>query len=166
METTVNFQNRKINWIKLIMCVLGVIIIGSISGLANIGNIETWYAGLEKPSFNPPNSIFAPVWTTLYGLMGVGLYLIWYAPQSKARSQGVKVFFIQLSFNFCWSFIFFYFHQPGLAAIEIVLLWGLIVYMINRFYQVSKVAAYLQVPYLLWVSFATVLNISIWWLNH
>ncbi|WP_200975482.1 TspO/MBR family protein [Echinicola sp. 20G] len=166
METTVNFDNQKINWIKLIMCVLGVVIVGSISGLANIGNIETWYAGLEKPSFNPPNSIFAPVWTSLYALMGLGLYLIWRKNQSRPRSQALIVFFIQLVFNFCWSFIFFYFHQPGLAAIEIVLLLGLIVYMINRFYQVSKVAAYLQVPYLLWVSFATVLNISIWWLNH
>ncbi|GAB3658095.1 TspO/MBR family protein [Echinicola sediminis] len=165
MDKSINFQKLDINWLKLLGCVLGVIVLGSISGLANMGNIETWYAGLEKPDFNPPNSIFGPVWTLLYGLMGLGLYIILSSPKSKERSQALRLFFIQLFFNFCWSFIFFYFHQPGLAAIEIIVLWGLILMMIQRFYRVNKAAAYLQLPYILWVSFAAVLNISIWWLN-
>ncbi|GGZ35577.1 sensory protein TspO [Echinicola pacifica] len=165
METILGVQKEKINWIHLILCIAGIVIIGSISGIANIGNIETWYSTLEKPGFNPPNNLFGPVWTILYGLMGLSLYLIWVSPAGKERRDALKVFFIQLVFNFCWSFIFFYFHLIGLAAIEILILWGMIIYMIRSFAAINKWAAYLQVPYLAWVSFASILNISIWWLN-
>lgn len=165
MDTILDFQKNKINWLKLLVCVLGIVLLGSISGLANIGNIQTWYAGLEKPSFNPPNSVFGPVWTTLYALMGLSLYLIWQSPKTAQRTKSLRIFFVQLVFNFCWSFIFFYFHLPGLAAIEILLLWGMILWMILSFYKINHWAAYLQIPYILWVSFASILNISIWWLN-
>ncbi|WP_186755812.1 TspO/MBR family protein [Echinicola salinicaeni] len=165
MDTILDFQKNKINWLKLLICVLGIVLLGSISGLANIGNIQTWYAGLEKPSFNPPNSVFGPVWTALYALMGVSLYLIWQSPKTAQRTKSLKIFFVQLVLNFCWSFIFFYFHLPGFAAIEILILWGMILWMILSFHKINHWAAYIQIPYLLWVSFASVLNISIWWLN-
>ncbi|MDN3668866.1 TspO/MBR family protein [Echinicola jeungdonensis] len=165
MDSTKNHNHKKIHWPRLLMYILGIIMAGSISGLANVGNIQTWYASLEKPIFNPPNSIFGPVWTLLYALMGLGLYMIWESPKSKGRNLALSLFFVQLILNFCWSFIFFYFHQPSWAALEILVLWALILLMINRFYKVNKWAAYLQIPYILWVSFASVLNISIWWLN-
>ncbi|AWW31054.1 tryptophan-rich sensory protein [Echinicola strongylocentroti] len=165
MDTTGNVSGKKINWLHLLLFVAAVVLMGSIAGVANAGNITTWYAELEKPSFNPPNSLFGPVWTVLYALMGLGLYLIWNAPKSEKRKRALQVFVVQFVLNFCWSFIFFYFHLIGWAAVEIVLLLGMIIWMIVSFKAVSKWAAYLQFPYLLWVSFATLLNISIWWLN-
>lgn len=154
-----------IQWQPLIICVLGTMIIGSISGIANAGTIDTWYANLIKPSFNPPNWIFGPVWTLLYLLMGVGLYLIYTSPSSAARTQALRLFMLQLLLNFAWSFLFFYFKSPLLAFIEIILLWITIILMIRAFLQVYPGAGWLQLPYLAWVSFASVLNFSIWYLN-
>ncbi|AGA77767.1 tryptophan-rich sensory protein [Echinicola vietnamensis DSM 17526] len=166
MDTKGKASGKKINWLHLLGFMFGVMVIGSLAGIANAGNITTWYATLEKPPFNPPNSLFGPVWTVLYALMGVGIYLVWKSPDSPQRKKAIQVFIVQLVLNFCWSFIFFYFHLIGWAAIEIVLLLGMIIWMILIFRRVDKLAAYLQLPYLLWVSFATLLNVSIWWLNR
>lgn len=158
-------NTTRIHWTVLLICVLGTVAIGSISGLANAGHIDTWFAGLEKPSFNPPNWLFGPVWTLLYILMGIGLYLVYMAPASPLRMKAIRWFVLQLILNFTWSFLFFYFKSPALAFVEIILLWISILLMVISFHKVSPMAARLQWPYFAWVSFASILNGSIWYLN-
>ncbi len=131
------------------------------------GGFQSWYAAIEKPAFTPPGWVFGPVWTTLYILMGVAAFLIW---RRGLRSPTVQValgwFLGQLVLNALWSPVFFGWHRIGLALVIILLLWAAIVMTLYGFSRVSKVAAGLLVPYLLWVSFAAVLNASIWWLNR
>ena len=128
--------------------------------------IPTWYASLSKPGFNPPGWLFGPVWVLLYMMMGLASYLIW---QKRGTAGLVRpaliLFFIHLSLNALWSVIFFGFKNPGLAFIEIIILWGTIALLIFMFGKIDRRAAYLMVPYILWVSFAAVLNFSIWRLN-
>lgn len=152
-------------YLKLILCLLGPLAIGAISGLATSSSINNWYLTLNKPSFNPPNYLFGPVWTFLYLLMGVSLFLIIEAPGSIDKQKALIIFTIQIFLNFCWSFLFFKFHWPGIALVEIILIWSSILSMIITFRKLNKIAAYIQIPYLLWVSFATILNASIWYLN-
>ncbi len=140
--------------------------IGAIAGLFTADAIPDWYATLNRPSFNPPNWLFGPVWTALYLIMGFSLFLIWKQNPNKERNRAMLVFLIQLALNFCWSFIFFYFHLIGFALIEIVLLWTSIVFMLVLFYKIKPVAAYINIPYLVWVTFATVLNASYFFLNR
>ena len=156
---------QKINWILLLACVVGVLLTGFISGVGTAAGMNGWYETLRKPSFNPPDYLFGPVWTLLYILMGVALYLILQSPQSNYRTFAIGIFSFQLFLNFCWSFLFFYFHRPDIALIEIILLWLTILIMIFQFYNISPIASFLQIPYLLWVSFATVLNAALWYLN-
>ena len=151
--------------LKFIVALALPLSIGAISGFFTSAAIPNWYADLNRPSISPPNAVFGPVWTMLYILMGVSFYIIWCQPKSKQRKNALKIFFIQLVLNFAWSFIFFYFNQIGLAFIEIILLWTSILLMIKAFYQLKPVAAYLNIPYLLWVSFATVLNGAYFFLN-
>ena len=153
------------NTVKLILCLLLPLSVGSVAGIATAGGVNTWYETLNKPSFNPPNYLFGPVWTVLYILMGISLYLILKAPKTALRKQAVVIFGIQLGLNFCWSFLFFQFHLPGVSFIEILALLISIIIMIRAFKKINKTAAYLQIPYLLWVSFASVLNGAIWYLN-
>ena len=152
-------------FITLLICLLIPLSIGGISGFATAASITDWYATLNKPSFNPPNYLFAPVWTTLYALMGISLFIIWRSPTGRMRNNALVIFAVQITLNFFWSFLFFKFKLPGVALIEIVLLWTSILMMIIFFKRVSKLAAFLQIPYLLWVSFASVLNAAIWFLN-
>jgi translocator protein len=153
------------NLFAIIICIAIPLIVGGISGTVTSGSENDWYASLEKPVFNPPDWIFGPVWTLLYLLMGISLYLIWKRPPSPLRKRALVIFGVQLLLNAAWSFIFFYFQLPGWALVEIIFLWIFIWAMIIVFSKINKVAAYLQVPYLLWVTFAMVLNASIWWLN-
>jgi len=153
------------NTTKLIICIIIPLAVGAISGYATVTSISTWYATLNKPSFNPPNYIFGPVWTTLYLLMGISLYMVVRTTSNKDRRRATALFAVQLTLNFFWSFLFFTFHQTGLALINIGLLWLSIAGMIWAFYQVNKTAALLQIPYIMWVSFASVLNAAIWVLN-
>lgn len=153
------------NSIKLIICITVPLLIGGISGYATATSINDWYVGINKPSFNPPNYLFGPVWTTLYILMGISFYMILQSPSTEFIKKAIVIFCTQLFLNFCWSFIFFKFQLLGLAFIEIILMWVSIVTMITVFYKINKTAALLQIPYLLWVSFASVLNGSIWFLN-
>lgn len=150
---------------KLIVSIALPLAVGAIAGYYTTKNIPGWYETLQFPSFRPPNSVFGPVWTTLYLLMGIGCYLIWKKPLSPIRSAALRAYGLQLFINGLWSFIFFFFKQIGLAVIVIAILWILIVYMISWFKRLSNWAAFIQIPYLLWVSFATVLNIAIWQLN-
>lgn len=150
---------------KLILSLISIVGLGSLGGIFTIAEIPTWYAGLNKPSFNPPNWIFGPMWTTLYVLMGISFYLIWRLPVSVIRKKAIRVFVIQFALNFCWSIIFFSLHEIGWAFIEIIAMWVFILLTIIQFRKLSTLAAILLIPYLLWVSFASILNGSIWQLN-
>lgn len=152
--------------IKLIVSLVLPLGLGSIAGIFAAPSVPEWYATLNRPSFNPPVWIFGPVWTTLYFLMGISLFLIWKQDTSKERNLAILVFMFQLLFNFSWSFIFFYFNMIGFALIEIILLWISIVIMLVLFYKIKPIAAYINIPYLLWVTFATVLNGSYFLLNR
>jgi tryptophan-rich sensory protein len=152
--------------IRLIVAVLLPVLVGAVSGLFTASSVKTWFVTLNKPSFNPPSYVFAPVWTTLYIMMGIAFYLVWVSVTDKAQQRkAMTVYFIQLFLNFCWSFIFFYKQRPDLALIDIVFLWISIVATLVLFYRISKPAGWLLVPYLLWVSFASALNYAIWQLN-
>jgi translocator protein len=157
---------KKLNLLKLIISLLLPLGIGAIAGIFTMKAIPTWYETLNKPSFNPPNWVFGPVWTTLYFLMGISLFLIWKLEAGKERNRAIGAFLIQLFLNFCWSFLFFYFHQLGLALVEVILLWISILIMILFFYRLRPVAAYLNIPYILWVTFASVLNAAYYFLNR
>lgn len=152
-------------FLKLLVCLAIPLLVGSIAGLVTSPNIKEWYQFLEKPVFSPPNWIFGPMWTLLYLLMGVGLFLILETEKNKLRDKAVKVFAIQLAFNFVWSFLFFEFRLVGVAFFEILLIWVSVIWMITSFYPINKKAALLQTPYLLWVSFASALNGAVWILN-
>jgi tryptophan-rich sensory protein len=152
---------------KLIISIIGCELVGIIATPFTISAISTWYAYLNKPSFSPPNWVFGPVWTTLYFLMGVSAFLIWRKGlQKKNVKRALGYFLLQLFFNFLWSLLFFGFHSPLLGLFDIVILLIFIILTIASFYKLSRVAAYLLVPYLLWVSFATVLNFSVVILNQ
>ncbi len=153
--------------IKLAASVVLCLLAGFIGSFATTPKIQGWYAGLVRPSFAPPNWLFGPAWTTLYVLMGIALYLVW---RKGLAAKGVKVaiafFLVQLVVNALWSFAFFGAESPLAGLVVIVLLWILIVATIAVFAPVSRTAALLLVPYIAWVSFATVLNAAIYALNR
>ncbi|NWJ51276.1 MAG: tryptophan-rich sensory protein [Bacteroidetes bacterium] len=151
---------------KLIASLLLPLAIGGIAGMFTTKAIPGWYATLNQPSFNPPNWVFAPVWTTLYIIMGISLFMIWRLDKSKERNQAIVIFMVQLLFNFCWSFFFFYFKMIGVALVDIIVLWITIIFMLVRFYKIKPLAAYINIPYLLWVTFATALNMAYFFLNR
>ncbi|OGK18136.1 TspO protein [Candidatus Roizmanbacteria bacterium RIFCSPHIGHO2_01_FULL_39_8] len=137
-------------------------LVGIVSTPFIIAAIPNWYKALNKPFFSPPNWIFAPVWTLLYLMMGVASYLVWQQGIKKQKVRRALTFYtIQLFLNFVWSWLFFGLHSPILALIDIVFLWVFIVLTMLKFYKISKPAAYLLFPYLLWVSFASLLNLAI-----
>jgi len=150
---------------KLVISIMITVGLGSLGGIFTVAEIPNWYAGLNKPFFNPPNWLFGPVWTLLYLLMGISLYLIWKLSSSEERTRAIWLFSIQFVLNFFWSIIFFKYHLLGWAFVEIMAMWIFILLTILQFKQLSNWAAYLMIPYLLWVSFASILNASIWWLN-
>jgi tryptophan-rich sensory protein len=152
--------------LKILLSITICLAVGGLSGYLTSGSISTWYVGINKPSFNPPNWIFGPVWTTLYTLMGISAGLIWSKGLEFATTKkALYVFGIHLVLNFSWSLIFFGLEQPFWAFIEILFLLSSIFYFTNLFYQISPLTGWLQVPYILWVSFATTLNGAIAWLN-
>ena len=149
----------------LILFILLCQLPGIIGSYLTASSIPVWYAGLNKPWFNPPNFLFGPVWFTLYVMMGVSLFMVWNTKSDMSKKTAVIVFSVQLLLNALWSIIFFGMRNPGLAFIEIILLWVFILLSIIKFYPVSRKASYILIPYLLWVSYASVLNFSIWRLN-
>ena len=126
---------------------------------------DAWYAALAKPDWNPPNSVFGPVWTTLYVLMGISAWLVWRKRGFDGARTALLLFGVQLLLNALWSWLFFGLHAPGLAFAEMLLLWLVILATLLSFRKISPLAGWLLVPYLLWVSFAAVLNLQIWRLN-
>ncbi|UPT71685.1 MAG: tryptophan-rich sensory protein [Flavobacterium sp. JAD_PAG50586_2] len=153
--------------LKILLLVIVCVSIGYLSGMVTRDSINTWYPTLVKPIFNPPNWIFAPVWTLLYIMMGVAAGLVWTSnADEKIIQKALGFFAIQFGLNALWSYLFFGLHNPLLALVEIVLLWLMIFETYNQFRKINKIARFLFIPYLAWVSFATILNASIWWLNR
>ena len=148
--------------ILLIVSIAICVLAGFIGSLFNT-SIKTWYATLNKPFFNPPNWLFAPVWTALFVLMGISLYLVW--TSKKKTGTAFYLFSAQFVLNILWSFFFFYLQNPLYGFIEIIILWIFILLTILEFKKISKTAAYLMIPYICWVSFAAILNFSLMVLN-
>jgi tryptophan-rich sensory protein len=157
----------KLKIIPLLFSV-GICFLAAALGSAfTIGAIDTWYVTLNKPFFSPPNWVFGPVWTLLYLMMGISLYLVWITKiDKKTKRQAITFFFIQLGLNALWSILFFGLKSPSAAFVGIVLLWLAIFLTIKNFLKISRVAGWLLIPYLVWVSFATILNLSILLLNR
>ena len=153
---------------KILVMIATCVGIGYLSGQFTQEGVETWYKTVEKPVFNPPNWVFAPVWTTLYILMGLAAGLVWgrIGEQPETVKKGLTFFGIQLALNALWSYLFFGLHNPLLALIEIILLWLMIYETFLQFNKINKLSGYIFILYLLWVTFATVLNASIWWINR
>jgi len=151
--------------IRLLICIAFPLIVGGISGFFTVQGVKDWYLTLAKPNFTPPNYLFGPVWTFLYAFMGVAFFRILEKGKSVQKIKAIRIYLWQLFFNFCWSFLFFSQHQIGLAFIDILILWVLILIMIFRFKKLDAFAGYSQIPYLLWVSFATALTAAIFILN-
>ena len=149
---------------KILISTITTLALGIASGFSTIQSITDWYQYLNKPSFNPPNWIFGPVWTILYLMMGIAFAMIWHSRHPQ-KNKAMLLFAIQFIFNLAWSFLFFNRHLLGIAFIEILLMGCFIALTINSFYKINKLAAYLLIPYLCWVSFAAVLNGAIWFLN-
>lgn len=152
--------------LALILAAAPVIAASLLGQLATIPNIPTWYAGLEKPGFTPPNSVFAPVWTTLYVLMAFSAWrLLRIVPGTPGRGLALGLFYAQLALNVAWSWMFFAAHSPVLGLINIVPQWLLILATIAAAWRVDRLAAAVLVPLLLWVGYASALNFEIWRLN-
>jgi benzodiazapine receptor len=154
------------NIIKLVISIVACECAGGIGAIFTTAAIPTWYAALQKPSFTPPNWLFAPAWTTLYLLMGIAAFLIW---RKGLGQKGVKsalvIFLVQLVLNALWSVVFFGLKSPLYGMVVILALWVVILLTILRFFKLSTAAGALLLPYILWVSFASALNVSIWVLN-
>lgn len=152
--------------VRLIIVLGATFLAGFVGQIFTLPSIPTWYAALNKPFFNPPSWIFGPVWTLLYVLMAIAAWLVWNRGLNDVKVKtGLMFFCLQLGLNALWSIIFFGFHLPWLAFIEIVFLWLAIFLTIKAFARVSRLAGWLLVPYILWVSFATILNLAIGVLN-
>jgi len=152
---------------KITLFIISILIpqiIGFIGGISTASSVQNWYKGLVKPSFAPPNWLFMPAWLFLYFLMGVALFLI-LKSQSEKKKIALSFFSTQLILNMFWSIIFFGLHQPLIAFIEIIILWVFILLTIVKFYKIDRQAALLLIPYQVWVTFASVLNFALFYLN-
>ena len=161
---TINLDKNNILWLFLFIF-LCLIFGNGIGGYFTFVSVETWYQTLNKPNFNPPDWVFGPVWTTLYILMGVSIWLIWKKETSKIRTISMIIFWVQFFFNIFWTYLFFGIQRIDLGLFEIFFLIFLILINIIYFYKIDKIASYLLVPYVLWVSYASILNYKIWVLN-
>lgn len=151
---------------KLAAAILFCIIVGSLGSLVTITGPGSWYTTLQKPFFAPPSWVFAPVWITLFTLMGIALYLVWESGTEKREVRlAIGVFGVQFALNVLWSFLFFGLRSPVLGFINILLLWVMIAVTMWAFYRVKKSAAYLLIPYIAWVSLASALNGAIYFMN-
>ncbi len=139
--------------------------VGLLAGLLTREATDLYSQAVLKPALSPPAIVFPIVWTVLYALMGIGVARVWLSPESADRKRALNIFIMQLIVNFFWSLIFFNAQAFGVALIWLVLLWVLVLLMILSFRKVDKIAALLQIPYLLWVTFAVYLNYGVWVLN-
>ena len=177
------------NIFKFIISIVICQVAGVIGAFFTAPKVNSWYATLNKPSFTPPGSFIGIVWTILFFLMGISLYLVWSRNWQVSvladklgrkawnrfseklwsgtwrEENAILIFALQLILNILWSMVFFGLESPGLAFFELIMLWFAILYTIANFYRISKTAAYLLIPYILWVSFAGFLNFTIWRMN-
>jgi benzodiazapine receptor len=152
---------------KLVISIIACLAAGAIGSIFTQSAIPTWYATLEKPAFNPPNWLFAPAWTLLYIMMGIAAFLVWRKGLDNRQVRiALIVFLVQLVLNALWSVAFFGLESPLYGVVVIAALWVAILFTVLRFYRISLAASVLMWPYLLWVTFAAVLNVSIWLLNR
>ena len=155
----------KRKWAPYAVFILLTEAVGALAGFLTREAAELYKYTVEKPPLSPPAAVFPIVWAILYLLMGIGAARVYLAPRSPARTEGLVLFFVQLGFNFMWSLLFFNLEAYGLAFVWLAALWAMIVWMTARFYEVDRLAAYLQIPYILWVFFAGYLNYGVWLLN-
>jgi tryptophan-rich sensory protein len=152
-------------WVALAVFVLVCFGAAGLGSMATVSSLGEWYAGLQKPAWTPPPWIFGPVWTALYAGMAVAAWLVWKRLGWPAASGALGVFALQLALNVAWSWLFFGLRRPGVAAIDITLLWVGILATLLAFSRAVPLAGWLMIPYLVWVTFAAALNIAIWRLN-
>ena len=157
---------KKSTWKTYAAWILFSEAVGALSGWLTRESTKIYNTAIEQPPLSPPAIVFPIVWGILFALMGIGAARIYLSPASDARSRSLLLFLVQLAFNFFWSIIFFNFQAFGFAFIWLLLLWLLILWMILSFYKVDQLAAFLQIPYLLWVTFAAYLNFGVWLLNQ
>ena len=156
---------EKRNLRKLTVCMLICLSAGWLGSVFTSSSVKTWYFTIAKPSFNPPSWVFGPVWTLLFIMMGISIYFIVKNGITDRNKKAVYIFAMQLLLNIIWSMLFFGMKSPMLAFFEIIVLWLAIAWTMMAFIKLSKKAAYLLIPYILWVSFAALLNFGIWILN-
>lgn len=161
-----NPHSPRASWLTLAGFIAASFTAGGIGSWATVASVRTWYPLLNKPAWNPPAWIFGPVWTTLYVLMGVAVWLAWRTGRAAAVTRWLGAgYFLQLGFNALWSVLFFGLRQPAWALADIVVLWGLLVWLLVVLWRTDRLAGVLWAPYVLWVSFATLLNAAIVRLN-
>ena len=159
-------STKKFEFFPFLISLLITLAIGFVASLFTRPQIAGWYSALNKPSFNPPPWLFAPVWTTIYIMIAIAAYLVWTRrDSSRTYTTATSIYIVQLLLNFSWSIVFFGLHGIGAALAVILFLWVGIILNISWFSKFDKAAAWLLAPYLLWVSFASVLNLSIYLLN-
>lgn len=163
----VSTQQNNFRFVPFLISLLVTFSIAAVSSYFTISQVPGWYAALRKPSFNPPNQLFGPVWSVLYIIIATAAYLVWQKRDGSPLHQTTRwVYILQLLLNCSWSIVFFGLHQVAAALIVIVLLWMNIIVVMYFFNRFSKTACWLLLPYLLWVSFAAALNFSIDMLNR
>lgn len=146
--------------IRLILSLILPTAVAVFSGIITAGEIRGWYEGLNHPAITPANGVFGPVWTILFFLMGWSFYMIWNLREGSKRAGAFKIFYIQLLLNFLWTVLFFYLHQMALALLDLLVLWYFVFLMIRKFSSMNPVAAWLNYPYLAWLTFAAILNLA------
>lgn len=153
------------NTLPLLLSIGATLLIGMIGGLFTASSVDTWFTEINKPAWNPPNWVFGPVWTVLYIMMGIAIFLVWLKRKQHSIKLVLGLYVIQLLLNMLWSILFFGLQNPQLAFFEVIVLLMAIILSSFYFWKISKAAAILMIPYILWVSFASILNFSIWQLN-
>lgn len=151
---------------SLIVFLVATFLAAAIGSLSTMENVKTWYPTLAKPAWTPPSTWFAPVWTALYVAMAVAAWRVWRRTEGETRTRIAWLYAAQLVLNALWSVLFFGLRQPGLALVEIALLWLVLVITLVRYWKIDRVAGALWTPYVLWVSFASALNAALWHLNR
>jgi len=154
-------------WLALVLFLLAAFAAAAIGGVATATSVQTWYPTLAKPPWNPPSWVFGPAWTLLYGLMSVAAWRVWVrrAELGAKATTVLRLHGLQLVLNALWSLLFFGLQRPDLALIEIVVLWTILAIIQLQLKTLDRLAAWLWAPYLGWVTFATTLNLAIWYLN-
>ena len=151
--------------LPLLLFVALALMAAALGGYATSMSVSTWYPLLKKPSWTPPSSVFAPVWAVLYILMAIATWRVWRIGDASSARGTVSLYSAQRTLNALWSILFFGLQRPGIALLEIIVLWGMLLLILRRYWVADRISAYLWLSYFLWVSFACILNAAIWELN-